>query len=197
MGSWQDRLKAYRNAGGTVEQLADDNTARKIIKGLGWSEKHIDALCTCLGLEPAEDASHLDKALDILDRVSGGLFSETSPNRKFIVSRRKVAFSNSFWNGETAKQLLDMAKGMEGGMVIFHMKASDEAQHRNLAIVILHEGQTCMDGVTVPGWMLKSPATFKMNRNGMDIWVKETEDLIHDMAETWDWYIPSARDIIE
>jgi hypothetical protein len=45
--------------------------------------------------------------------------------------------------------------------------------------------------------MLKSPATFKMNRNGMDIWVKETEDLIHDMAETWYWYIPSARDIIE
>ena len=196
--SWQERVKAYRNAGGSAERLADDNTARKIVKGLGWSEKHIDALCTCLGLEPAEDASQLDKALDILDRVSGGLFSETSPNRKFIISRRRVAFSNTFWNGQTADQLLDMAKGVEGGMVIFHMKASDDAKHRNLAIVILHEAQDCGQGkVGVPSWLLRSPATYKMNRNGMDIWVKETEDFIHDMAETLDWYIPSAKDVIE
>ena len=68
MGNWQDRLKAYRNAGGTVERLADDNTARKIVKGLGWSEKHIDALCTCLGLEP-ENTDHPEREIWIVANV--------------------------------------------------------------------------------------------------------------------------------
>ena len=189
---WKAKAEAYKKIGRTPAGAAEDEfVARKILRGLGWTEKSAPFLCSLLTLDAERPL--LDIAVDVLDSVSGGMFGVGSLSRRFVVDARRIGLSKSFLAGDTVKSLCASAMSLpeNGGVLTFFRNPKDKA--KCMTAVFLHEPK---EGY-LPEWLLRPVATLAVRHGNASMWIRETMPLISDMAEVLRWAVPDRPDGME
>lgn len=193
--SWRKRVEAY--AGDTKRNKSEDFTARKLLRGLGWTERGLPLLCTALGLEYGPEVPTLTTVIDVLDSLSGGWFSPVSPYRKFILDVRDIPRSKSGWDNYAIQSMASMAGGMpmSHGVIVLSKVDDTAGGAKCVATVFMHDGGQTQN---IPAWLLMPMSVLKarMADGFVSVWVRDAEELIRDMAKVHDWPIPerSAED---
>ena len=185
--NWKEKAEAFRKAGGTPAQKKEQEfIARKILRGLGWTDKQLPLLARELSLDP--DSQTLDTALDALNYVSDGMFTNTSANQKFVVDTRQIRFSKAFLEGVKVVNFCEAASSLpeNGGVLVFFRSPKDE--NKCMTAIFLHEP---VQGY-LPGWLLNPVCTLYVRRGNVSMWTRETVSLIRDMASDLNWAVPEA-----
>lgn len=187
MKSWQKRLEAY--SGDVKKSKSEDFTARRLLKGLGWVEAGLPLLCSRLGLEFGPETPRLTVVLDVLDSLSGGWFSTTSPYRRFIVDVRSLPRTKAgFMNADVRAVAAMAANAQVNNGVVVLSKVEDTAGDRCVATVFYNDGGQTSN---IPGWLLMPVSVLKARVDGgVSIWVRDAEELVRDMAKVCDWPVP-------
>ena len=187
MPSWKERLEAATSAPNKVAMGDADFTARKVLRGLGWSEAKLPLLCSCLSCEYSPDEPRIDAVRRVLDFVSGGAFGAMSPTRRFVLDVRNGASGRRCWNTDAdLVYMCEVAKSVPGALVVCTRVKSKEARDEGLAFVFARD-----DG-EVPKWLLQPVSTYMARENGCMVWRRKTDELFRDMAECLRWNVPAA-----
>lgn len=189
--NWKERAEAFRKTGQKASQRSNDEAiARKVLRGVGCTEKTAPLLCAALGIDP--DGQLMDIAVDAMNSVSGGMFDNMSAARRFVVDVRQIRLSRGFLEGSTVSDICANAARMPygGGVLVFFRHPTDR---RPMCLAFLHEPP---DGV-IPGWLLRPVSTLVLRRDGVSAWLREVEDLVRGMAEDMRWSLPELEGISE
>ena len=180
---WKERAEAYKSIGNQKGMRVDDFIARKLLRGIGWTEKDLGLLCYKLGLKFDSNEPIINTTKEILDVVSYGSFGMLSPNRKFMLDIRNIPMSAKFWNSDEILELCEIANSMPYGMIIFSEKSKD-ADRKCVGTVFLHEQDE------TPNWILQPTSILRFRKNETMVWIRDGEELIRDMARDLKWSIP-------
>ena len=193
--NWQKRAEAYA---GDVKRNKDENfTARKLLRGLGWTERGLPLLCSKVGPDYDPEVPVLTIVIDVLDSLSGGWFSPTSPYRRFIIDTRPLPKSRAGWENPAIQSMASMAGGMpmSHGVIVLSKVDDTAGGAKCVATVFMHDGGQTQN---IPAWLLMPVSVLKarMADGFVSVWVRDAEELIRDMAKVHDWPIPerSAED---
>jgi len=191
--NWQKRAEVY--AGDVKRNKEEDFTARRLLRGLGWTERGLPLLCSQLGMEFDPEVPTLTTVIDVLDSLSGGWFSPASPYRRFIIDTRTLPKTRAGWDNPAVQALAHMAGSMPvGNGVIVVSKVDDTAGGAKcMATVFLHDSY-CVENI--PKWLLMPVSVIKARVGGgmVSVWTRDAEELIRDMAVVHDWPIPERSE---
>lgn len=191
--SWKKRAEAY--SGDVKRNKEEDFTARKLLRGLGWTERGIPLLCSQVGPDYDPEVPLLTTVIDVLDSLSGGWFSPTSPYRRFVIDTRTLPLSRAKWDNPAVQSLAEMAKGMPVGNGVIVLSKVDDASgnSRCMSTVFLHDNY-CIENI--PKWLLMPVSVLKARVGGgmVSVWTRDAEELIRDMAAVHDWPIPERSE---
>ena len=187
---WKERARAYSRGEG--RRAHDDGfAARKLLRGLGWTEAKIEPLCALLDLEPEPEESTLEVAVDILDAVSGGMFRRDSPGARFMLDVREVKTARNFWESAKAEDMIGLAASMpEGHALIVLSEIHRDDGPQSVAHVLINDGG---DVGNTPDWLLRPVSTLAARCGVVSVWRRETSELVRDMSECMDWNVPERR----
>jgi hypothetical protein len=185
--SWKERAEAYASIGSAAGQRNDDFVARKVLKGVGWSERKLPLLCSKLDVPWDGSAPLWDTTRDCLDVMSGNLFGHNSPNRKFILDVRPLNKKGMCWKDqEELDEYCEIAQTVSGGFIVCGRKQISEGVSEAIALCFLNEAYQ------PPVWILQPPAALRERRNTVAVWVRRVEDLFRDMSQFMGWNVPQT-----
>lgn len=175
--NWVKRAAVYGSGSKLASQKCEDMIARRILVGLGYREKGLGDLERLLDLPSDWSRPLLDRTMDAVGAVSGGLFAPGS-GRMAIVAR----------NGDTRHNVVlgdvdgtvDSASSTPDGLVVL-ARVGDTRTAWAYAVV---------PEDFLPAWLLQPPAVLLAKHRGYSIWYREVSDMFHDMAEYLRWDIP-------
>lgn len=184
---WKERLENAMAAPMSVPSNDADFCARKVLRGLGWSESRLPLLCSLAGCLYDENEPRMDTVRRVLDFVSGGLFSPLSPSRKFVLDVRRENAAGKCWDGhEDLLYLASVGKSLPGGLIILSRSKSGNAGRDGGHAYVLSKDET------VPEWLLRPVSCLLHREDGCMVWRRNIEDLFRDMSSVMGWDIPSV-----
>lgn len=193
--SWRERIESYADLQSVAGAKAEDFVSRKVLKGLGWSESKLPLLCAKAGVEWNENQPLWNTVKDILNCVSNGYFSQTSPTRRYIIDVRRAKRDGTFWKDrDEMSELEDVACSAGDGMILLGREPTDNPQGTACVFVKKKPSESFSRYGCLPYWLGTPVAVFREETEKSMIWVRRIEDLIRDMAETLNWDVPSLID---
>lgn len=175
--NWLKRAAAYGDGSRLASQKCEDMVARRILLGLGFRESGLADLERSLGLPSDWARTLLDRTLDVVGAVSGGMFAPGS-GRMALVAR----------NGDTRHNVVlgdidgtvDSASSTPDGLLVL-ARVGDTRTAWAYAVV---------PEDFLPAWLLQPPAVLLAKHGGYSVWYREVSDMFHDMAEYLRWDVP-------
>lgn len=190
MAGWMERLKAYQDIGSLAGRKAEDFVSRKVLRGLGWTEKALPLLCSKTDVEWDGSKPLWSTVQDVLNSLSNGYFSSMSPNRKYILDVRRARNDGTFWKDrEEMLELEEIACSAGDGMILLGREPIDNPCGTACVFVKKSEKSFARYG-DLPYWVGKPVALFRDETPKSMIWIRRIEDLFADMADAMNWDIP-------
>lgn len=187
--SWKDRAEAYKEIGSIAGRRDDDFCARKILRGLGWTERGLPLLCMRTGVRYDGAEPLINLARKILDAVSLGEFDTGSSSCKFVMDVRPMEKGGVFWaNDDEFRELSDIANTAGIGLLMFGRKPARGASDECVACLMMRD---CMD---VPPWLLQPVSVLKERKFGTMAWMRRADEMVASMAEFRNWDVPKPED---
>ena len=179
--NWKDRAALYKDGSRLCSQNNEDMIARKILRGLGYTEKGINKLESALELayDPAKPL--FDRVKTCLEIVSRGMFSSDRAHRRFALTTRDTDDTHSMIIRHM-DEWIQMAEPEKEGVVVMSRVGKDR---RAWGYVIMRE-------TLLPVWILQHPAVLIRRADGWWVWYREVTDLVYDMARFEHWDVPGS-----
>lgn len=178
---WKARAALYTNGSRINSQKCEDLVARRILAGLGYTEKGINKIEAALEIPYDAGKPLYDRARTCLEIVSRGMFSTDRGHRKFALVCRETDDRHDMilrnWD-----EWIGIADAEERGAVVLGRVGSERMAW---GYVILREGD-------LPPWILQHPAVLIQRRDGWWAWYREVCDLVYDMARFERWEVPGS-----
>ena len=182
--NWKLRADLYRNGSRPGTQNGEDLAARRILRGLGYTEKGIDRLEAELELPYDATKPLYDRVVTCLEIVSNGMFSSDRAHRRMALVYRDTDESH----GVIVKHLdewFQMAEPEREGLIVIGRCGRNRVAY---GYVIMR------DDACPPSWIMQHPAVLLQSRDGWWVWYREVSDLVHDMAKFERWSVPGSVD---
>ena len=180
---WKMRSALYSNGSRLSSQRCEDLTARRILVGLGYTEKGINRLEAELGLAYDPSKPLVDRVRTVLGIVGGDMFSPDPSLRRFAMQCRGLDKAH-----RTVLDHLDdwiaSAEAEKDGAVIVGRVGEDRVAW----------GYVVLPSHSAPPWLLQPPAVLIAAKDGYWVWYRELSDLVHDMAKFNRWQVPGSVD---
>lgn len=183
---WKDRAEAYKEIGSIAGKRDDDFCARRILRGIGWTERGLPKLCMLTGV-PYDGAEPLISLVrKVLDAVSLGSFDQ-GVSRKFILDVRTMSKGACWADGDELRELCEISSTVACGMIVLCRRTVKGGNDECMAFVFLK------DEPDIPAWIMQPLSLLKERKNGFMIWERKAEELFGSMVEFLHWEVPSAE----
>lgn len=176
---WKDRAALYRAGSRLCSQNNEDLIARKILRGLGYTEKGINKLEASLEVPYDSSKPLFDRVRNCLEIVSNGMFSPDRDGRRYALTTRDTDETHAMVV-KHMDEWLQIAEPEKDGLVIMSRVGKDR---RAWAYAIMRED-------TLPPWILQHPSVLIWRDDGWWVWYRDASDMIYDMARFEHWNVP-------
>ena len=179
--TWLKRRKFYKDNVTSATMKADDQAARHIIRGLGYTANAFWQVERALSIDIDYDAPVIQHVRQILDVVSHGSFTPGDGTPSDLTLDIREAKNGRKWVEDNIDDLAEEAVTHGIGSIV--IVREDDPKHL-CAYVFIH------DNPTVPVWILQPGAMLLDKKAEMQIWVRPVKPLFYDMARYMQWELP-------
>lgn len=176
---WLKRSGLYRGGGRGASQNCEDLVARRILSGLGVTEKAASKLEAYFELEYDGSMPLFDRAARIVEHASRGEVARRDA-LKYGMQCRDGDANHAIVTGNL-DELVAAADAHPNGLLLFARVGSAK---NALCYVVVQDGE-------YPSWLLQPPSVFLARHGGHAIWYREVTDLVYDMSVLCRWDLPS------
>lgn len=173
---WLKRAARYDDGSRQADQKCEDLVARRVLAGLGCTEKGLRDLEWRLDIPYDGTNPLMDRTRSVLDVVSGGMFVPESPNYRMGLFVRNGDKRHGVVL-DRMPELVESAATTPDGIIVL-ARVGDTRTAWGYAIM--------PDGF-LPPWILQPPSVILAKDSGYVVWYREVTDLVHDMAEYLRW----------
>ena len=174
--NWMKRSAQYMDGSRSASQKCEDLVARRIVMGLGYTEKGLVKLESKLDLQFDPVKTLMDRVRNVLDVLSNGMFSTDPDRRRMWLQVRETDRRHSAVF-DNLDELAECAMSAREGMLLLGRVGDDRLAW---GYVILPDG-------AMPAWLMQPPLCMLAKHNGYTFWYREVCDLFHDMAKYCRW----------
>lgn len=178
---WKARAALYEGGSRLCSQNNEDMLARKILRGLGYTEKGIGRLESALELayDPAKPL--FDRVRTCLEIVSRGMFSQDRSHRRFALTTMDTDDTHSMIVRHM-DEWIQMAEPERDGVIVLSRVGRERRAW----------GYAIMRETLLPAWILQHPAVLIRRSDGWWVWYRDVTDLVYDMARFEKWDVPGS-----
>ena len=174
MGDWRERIRRHQESGSVNSIRTEDIIARRVLKGLGITQKSLYKAEISHGIDIDQDETlwhrvkHIIDAISYYNTCSSGniniIVREIKPNNKFIESN--MDFIEMLLKDKPVIIFLCLISGTKNTIAYICTKSEEYTQN----------------------WIMRPGATIVADDNTCRVWARQIPDLIKDMSEymTWD-----------
>lgn len=180
---WLRRRKFYDDNATMASMKAEDQVARHILRGLGYTANAIWQVEKALGIEMDYEAPALQHVRQILDVVSHGAFTPGENAKSDLTLDVREAKNGRKWIADNMEDLAEEAVLHGIGSIVV---VRDPDPKRLCAFVLVHDCQT------VPMWLLQPESLLLDKKYEMQVWCRQTKPLFYDMARYLQWELPDV-----
>ena len=179
--AWKSRAALYADGSRQADQACEDLVARRIIRGLGYTEKGLYDLESSLYLPYDQSKTLFDRARTCMEIVSRGMFSSDRGHRRYALACRQTDERHSPIL-RNLDEWFSMAEAEKEGLVVMGRVGKNR----------IAWGYVVTRDTVLPPWILQHPAVLVQRRDGFWVWYREVSDLVYDMARLEHWDIPGG-----
>lgn len=179
--NWKDRAALYKSGSRLSSQNNEDLVARKVLRGLGYTEKGINKLESALEIEYDPAKPLFDRVRTCLETVSRGMFSQDRDHRRFALAVRDTDETHSMIV-KHMDEWIPMAEPEKDGIIVMSRVGKDRRAW----------GYAIMRETLLPVWILQHPAVLIRRADGWWVWYRDVTDLVYDMARFEHWDVPGS-----
>lgn len=178
---WKERAAIYKGGSKLCSQNNEDLVARKILRGLGYTEKGIGKLESSLDLGYDPSKPLFDRVETCLEIVSRGMFSRDKSSRRFALVTRDTDDTHSMIVRHM-DEWIQMTEPEKDGVIVMSRVGRDRRAW----------GYAIMRDTLLPPWILQHPSVLIRRSDGWWVWYRDATDLIYDMARFEHWEVPGS-----
>jgi hypothetical protein len=183
--SWKERISFYKDGGSSNSKATEDMVARRILRGLGATERLLPDLEKNHEITPDYNIPLWNRVYTLINAISNGKVGGQSDLATVLIEAKECKIMSNgepdfLKDEESFKQLCTIASRYTHGITLF---ARVSGTKDVFAYSILNQG------VELPDWILNPKSTYLYKNKKHMLWVRDTEDLIRDMAISYRWEI--------
>lgn len=175
---WIKRASRYRDGSRKASQKCEDLVARRVLAGIGISEKGLPRLEKALGLEVDNTRPIIDRVIDAVQCLSNGMVSRGFSGRFGAMCRESGTGHEAVTKDPDA--LVEAASAFRDGLLVL-VRVGDT---RNAwCYVVVPDGE-------YPPWVLQPPSVLLLKHGGYAVWYRDVTNIFHDMSTICGWVMP-------
>lgn len=176
---WQKRREFYKNTATLASARTEDHVADNIFRGLGFSPNSLKNVETRLGIDIDPELPKIQHARTLLNIVSHGMFAPDDGGRSSVLLDIRDVKDTKKWMAKHLDEYADESEGRETGVIL----CTREADPKSLCAFVFTKDTSPV----VPAWLLQPGALFVARVHDVQVWKRQLEPLVRDMAEFMHW----------